>query len=54
MKELCKNEVITSKVEDIFFTEQIRKFYPELMPKMSECNDFAIESIGNKKTYSRH
>lgn len=50
MKELCKNEVITSKVEDIFFTEQIRKFYPELMPKMNECNDFAIESIGNKKT----
>ena len=48
MQELCKNEVITSKVEDIFFTEQIRKFYPELMPSMEECNDFAIESIGNK------
>jgi len=48
MKELCKNKIITSKIEDIFFTEQIRKFYPELMPSMSECNDFAIESIGNK------
>ena len=48
MQELCKNEIITSKVEDIFFTEQIRKFYPELMPSMRECNDFAIESIGNK------
>jgi len=48
MLELCKNEIITSKIEDIFFTEQIRKFYPELMPSMNECNDFAIESAGNK------
>lgn len=48
MKELCKNKIITSKIEDIFFTEQIRKFYPELLPTMNECNDFAIESIGNK------
>ena len=48
MKELCNNKIITSKIEDIFFTEQIRKFYPELMPSMKECNDFAIESTGNK------
>ena len=48
MKDLCNNKIITSKIEDIFFTEQIRKFYPELLPSMNECNDFAIESIGNK------
>ena len=24
--------------------------YPELMPSIQECNDFAIESIGNKLT----
>ena len=48
MLELCTNKPISSKVEDIFFTEQIRKYYPELMPSIEECNDFAIESIGNK------
>ncbi len=50
MLELCTNKPITSKVEDIFFTEQIRKYYPELMPSLKECNNFAIESIGNKLT----
>ena len=48
MSELCTNKVINSEVEDLFYTEQIRKHYPELMPSINECNDFAIESIGNK------
>ena len=48
MSELCTNKVINSEVEDLFYTEQIRKYYPELMPSINECNDFAIESIGNK------
>ena len=34
----------------MFYTEQIRKYYPELIPTIQECNDFAIESIGNKLT----
>tara|TARA_B100001063_G_scaffold237445_1_gene258377 strand:- start:809 stop:1525 length:717 start_codon:yes stop_codon:yes gene_type:complete len=50
MLELCTNKIITSEVEDLFYTEQIRHHYPELMPSISECNDFAIESIGNKLT----
>ncbi len=50
MTELCKNKVINSDIEDLFYTEQIRKHYPELMPSINECNDFAIESIGNKLT----
>ena len=48
MIELCTNKPITSNIEDIFYSEQIRKYYPELMPSIDECNDFAIESIGNK------
>ena len=48
MLELCGNKPITSNIEDIFFTEQIRSHYPELMHSIEECNDFAIESIGNK------
>ena len=50
MLELCTNKIITSEVEDIFYTEQIRHHYPELMPSIDECNNFAIESIGNKLT----
>ncbi len=50
MKELCTNKIITSNIEDIFYTEQIRNHYPELMPTIKECNDFAIESTGNKLT----
>ena len=50
MKELCNNKVITSNIEDIFYTEQIRNHYPELMPSIKECNNFAIESTGNKLT----
>ena len=50
MIELCTNKVISSDVEDLFYTEQIRNHYPELMPSMQECNDFAIESIGNRLT----
>ena len=48
--ELCTNKIINSSVEDLFYTEQIRKYYPELIPTIQECNDFAIESIGNKLT----
>ena len=50
MLDLCTNKPITSNVEDIFFTEQIRKYYPELMPSIEDCNNFAIESVGNKLT----
>ena len=50
MKELCTNKVINSEVEDLFYTEQIRYCYPELMPTIQECNNFAIESVGNKLT----
>ena len=50
MMELCTNKIINSSVEDLFYTEQIRKHYPELIPTIQECNDFAIESIGNKLT----
>lgn len=50
MKELCTNKVINSEVEDLFYTEQIRYYYPELMPTIQECNNFAIESVGNKLT----
>ena len=32
------------------YTEQKRKHYPELIPTIQECNDFAIESVGNKLT----
>ena len=48
MLELCENKVITSEIEDIFYTEQIRKFYPELLPQLNDCHNFAIESYGNK------
>ena len=50
MLELCKNKIINSDIEDLFYTEQIRQHYPELMPSIQECNNFAIESIGNKLT----
>ena len=50
MMELCNNKIINSDVEDIFYTEQIRYHYPELMPSIGECNDFAIESVGNVLT----
>lgn len=50
MLELCENKVITSEIEDIFYTEQIRKYYPEIMPKINDCHNFAIESSGNKLT----
>lgn len=50
MMELCTNKIINSSVEDLFYTEQIRKHYPELIPSIQECNNFAIESIGNKLT----
>ena len=50
MTELCRNKVINSEVEDLFYTEKIRQHYPELMPSINECNDFAIESVGNKLT----
>ena len=50
MMELCNNKIISSDVEDLFYTEQIRYHYPELMPTIKECNDFAIESVGNKLT----
>ena len=50
MLELCGNKIISSGIEDLFYTEQIRYHYPELMPSIQECNDFAIESIGNKLT----
>ena len=50
MMELCNNKIINSDVEDIFYTEQIRYHYPELMPSIRECNDFAIESVGNALT----
>tara|TARA_B100001063_G_C16567416_1_gene454066 strand:- start:20 stop:649 length:630 start_codon:yes stop_codon:yes gene_type:complete len=50
MEELCTNKVINSEVEDLFYTEQIRRHYPELMPSIIECNNFAIESVGNKLT----
>jgi hypothetical protein len=48
MIELSKNKIINSHIEDYFFTEQLRKYYPELMPNIQDCNNFAIESIGNK------
>ena len=50
MIELSQNKIINSPIEDYFFTEQIRKNYPELMPSIEDCNNFAIESIGNKLT----
>ena len=50
MIELSQNKIITSPIEDYFFTEQIRKNYPELMPTLQDCNNFAIESMGNKMT----
>ena len=50
MVELSKNKIINSPIEDIFFTEQLRKHYPELMPSIHDCNNFAIESTGNKLT----
>ena len=50
MMELCTNKIINSDIEDLFYTEQIRQHYPELMPSIQECNNFAIESIGNKLT----
>ena len=48
MIELSKNKIINSHIEDYFFTEQLRKYYPELMPNIQDCNNFAIESTGNK------
>ena len=50
MIELSKNKIINSPIEDFFFTEQLRKYYPELMPSIQDCNNFAIESVGNKLT----
>ena len=50
MLELCENKVITSEIEDIFYTEQIRKYYPEILPQINDCHNFAIESYGNKLT----
>ncbi len=50
MQELCENKKITSEIEDIFFTEQIRKNYPEILPQINDCHNFAIESYGNKLT----
>ena len=49
MLDLCKykKDFDQNIVEDIFFTKLIRQHYPKLLPKMSECNDFAIESFGN-------
>jgi len=48
MIELSKNKIINSHIEDYFFTEQLRKYYPELIPNIQDCNNFAIESTGNK------
>ena len=50
MIELSKNKMITSRIEDWFFTEQIRYNYPNLMPSIDDCHDFAIESFGNMST----
>ncbi len=50
MIELSKNKIINSSIEDYFFTEQLREHYPELMPNINDCNNFAIESFGNKLT----
>jgi len=48
MIEICNFKKNTDEViEDIFFTNFIRSHYPELMPTMQECMDFAIESYGN-------
>ena len=47
MIELSKKKIINSDIEDWFFTEQIRHNYPEMLPSIDDCHDFAIESFGN-------
>ena len=50
MIELCNKKKEINVNEDIYFSNLIRSNYPELMPSMQECNNFAIETWGNPNT----
>ena len=50
MIELCNKSKEINVNEDIYFSNLIRSNYPELMPSMQECNNFALESWGNPNT----
>ena len=50
MIELCNKKKEINVNEDIYFSNLIRSNYPELMPSMQECNNFALESWGNPNT----